>query len=123
MPRNDEQWRRRPDLPSTHYVDTQVYADPQLFQEEREKIFAKTWIIACHESEVPRCHDYRTFQHPAGPSLVLVRGDDGEVRAFYNVCPHRGNVLVHQPAGTARALTCIFHAWTFDCRGDCTGIS
>ena len=45
------------------------------------------------------------------------------MRAFYNVCPHRGNVLLHDPAGNARAITCIFHAWTFDGEGHCTGIA
>jgi methanesulfonate monooxygenase large subunit len=123
MSRDGTQWNRPPNLPSTHYVDARLYTDPALFAEEREKIFARTWIIACHESELPLPHDYRTFSHPAGRNLVVVRGDDGEVRAFYNICPHRGNVLVHDPAGNARALTCIFHAWTFDCRGRCTGIA
>jgi methanesulfonate monooxygenase large subunit len=123
MSRNAEAWERRPSLPATHFVDTRLYTDETLFREEREKIFGKTWIIACHESELANPYDYRTFKHPAGPDLVLVRGDDGEVRAFFNICPHRGNVLVHEPAGTARALTCIFHAWTFDVRGGCTGIA
>jgi methanesulfonate monooxygenase large subunit len=54
---------------------------------------------------------------------LVTRGGDGEVRAFYNICPHRGNVLVYDPAGSARAFTCIFHAWTFDDCGNCTGIS
>jgi methanesulfonate monooxygenase large subunit len=123
MSRNAEQWERRPPLPPTHYVDTRLYTDPQIFAEEREKIFARTWIIAAHESELPAAHDYRTFQHPAGRNLLLVRGDDGSVRAFFNICPHRGNALVHEPSGNARALTCIFHAWTFDGHGRCTGIA
>jgi methanesulfonate monooxygenase large subunit len=121
--RNATEWAARPKLPTTHYVDRRVYTDEGLFFEEREKIFGRTWILACHESELARAYDYRTFQHPAGKNLVLVRGDDGQVRAFYNVCPHRGNALVYEPSGGARTLTCIFHAWTFDCRGDCTGIS
>jgi methanesulfonate monooxygenase large subunit len=123
MSRNGSAWERRPPLPPTHYVDTRLYTDPEIFAQEREKIFARTWIIACHESELPAPHDYRTFQHPAGRNLLLVRGEDGEVRAFFNICPHRGNALVYEPAGNARALTCIFHAWTFDCRGRCTGIT
>jgi methanesulfonate monooxygenase subunit alpha len=123
MPRDGRQWERPPHLPATHFVDTRLYSDQQLFEEEREKIFGRTWIIACHESEVPGAHDYRTFRHPAGPQLVVVRGEDGVPRAFFNICPHRGNVLVHEPAGNARVLTCIFHSWTFDCRGNCTGIA
>jgi methanesulfonate monooxygenase subunit alpha len=123
VPRNAAEWARRPKLPRTHYVDSRVYTDREIFREEREKIFGRTWVLACHESELPGPYDYRTFRHPSGRGLVLVRGDDDEVRAFYNVCPHRGNTLVNEPAGNARTFTCIFHAWTFDCRGDCTGIS
>jgi methanesulfonate monooxygenase large subunit len=123
LSRNAAEWAARPKFPSTHYVDTRLYTDAQIFREEQEKIFDRTWIIACHESEIPAPYDYRTFRHPAGKNLIVIRGDDGEPRAFYNICPHRGNVLLHDPAGSARSLTCIFHSWTFDCRGDCTGIA
>ena len=123
MARTREDWERRPRLPLTHYVDARLYTDATLFSEEREKIFGHTWAIACHESELAAPYDYRTFQHPAGPNLVIVRGKDAQVRAFFNICPHRGNVLVYEPAGNARALTCIFHAWTFDTQGNCTGIA
>jgi methanesulfonate monooxygenase subunit alpha len=123
MARTREEWERRPSLPPTHYVDTRLYTDPRLLAEERDKIFGHTWAIACHESELAQPFDYRTYRHPAGPELVLIRGKDAEVRAFLNVCPHRGNVLVYEPAGSARGLTCIFHSWTFDYRGNCTGIA
>lgn len=123
MPRNAAEWTERPRFPRTHYVDARIYTDENIFREEQEKIFARTWILACHESELAKAYDYRTFRHPSGQNLVLVRGDDDRVRAFYNICPHRGNTLVNAPAGSARTLTCVFHAWTFDCRGDCTGIS
>ena len=123
MPRSSRQWDERPSFPSTHFVDTHLYTDPNFFREEQVNIFARTWIIACHESEVPNPFDYRTFRHPAGPELVVHRGDDGVVRSFYNICPHRGNVLVHEPAGNAHKLLCIFHGWSFDCRGNCAGIT
>jgi len=123
MARTADEWERRPALPATHYVDTRLYTDESLFQEERAKIFSDTWIIACHDSELAAPHDYRTFQHPAGVNLIVTRGGDGEVRAFYNICPHRGNVLAHDPAGNARVFTCIFHSWTFDDCGNCTGIA
>jgi methanesulfonate monooxygenase large subunit len=121
--RTASEWVARPKLPPTHFVDRRIYTDEGIFREEQEKIFARTWILACHESELAAPYDYRTFRHPAGQNLVLVRGDDRQVRAFFNVCPHRGNALVYEPAGNARTLTCIFHAWTFDCRGECTGIA
>jgi methanesulfonate monooxygenase large subunit len=123
VPRNAAQWAERPKFPVTHYVDSRLYTDEGLFREEQTRIFGRTWILACHESEVPRSYDYRTFRHPGGQNILVIRGDDGQVRSFYNICPHRGNVLVREPAGNARSLTCIFHSWTFDCRGNCTGIA
>ena len=123
MSRNAAQWTQRPRFPSSHYVDTRVYTDEQLFREEQDKIFNKVWVIACHESEIPNAFDYRTFQHPGGQNLIVMRGDDGRVRSFYNVCPHRGNTILYDPAGNAKRMTCIFHAWSFDCRGSCIDIS
>ncbi|HVT07405.1 MAG TPA: aromatic ring-hydroxylating dioxygenase subunit alpha [Polyangia bacterium] len=123
MSRTAAEWAARPKLPSTHYVDTRLYTDEGIFREEQEKIFDRSWIIACHESELAGAYDYRTFRHPGGKELFVIRGADGEPRAFYNVCPHRGNVLLRDPAGNARSITCIFHAWTFDCEGHCTGIA
>ena len=123
MPRTAAEWTERPRFPRTHYVDARIYSDPTIFGKELETIFARTWILACHESEIAKPFDFRTFRHPSGQNLVLVRGDDDSVRTFYNVCSHRGNVLVTAPSGNARALTCAFHAWTYDCRGDCTGVA
>lgn len=122
MGRTANEWNRKPDLPDTHYVDRRVYTDPQIFEEEKEKIFSRTWMLACHESEVPEANDYRAYQHPAGVNLIVVRGEDGEVRSFYNVCPHRGNTILYDPSGNAKRMTCIFHAWSFDYRGDCVGL-
>jgi methanesulfonate monooxygenase subunit alpha len=122
MARTPSQWTTQPPVPSTHYVDPAVYTDPQIFAEEREKIFAKTWFLACHESEIPEKFDYRTFRHPAGRNLMIVRGDDMQIRAFYNVCPHRGNTILYNPSGNAKHLICIFHAFAFDSRGSCVDI-
>ena len=116
-------WYQKPKFPQTHYVDTKIYTDPNLFLEEQEKIFNKCWIIACHESELLSPYDYRTFNHPGGAPLIIVRGDDMKVRGFYNICPHRGNTLLYDPVGNAARITCIFHAWSFDTKGNCTDIS
>jgi methanesulfonate monooxygenase large subunit len=123
MARTGKEWHTKPQFPETHYVDTRIYTDDLLFREEQEKIFNKVWIIACHESEVPNAFDYRTFHHPGGAELIVVRGEDMKVRSFYNICPHRGNTLLYEPVGNAKRITCIFHAWTFDTKGACTDIS
>ena len=117
------QWHAKPDFPTSHFVDTRIYTDDTLFREEQDKVFNKVWIIACHESEVPNAYDYRTFQHPGGAKLFVIRGEDMKVRSFYNICPHRGNTLLYDPVGNAKRITCIFHAWSFDAKGACTDIS
>jgi methanesulfonate monooxygenase large subunit len=123
MARNETEWKIKPEFPETHYVDSRIYAEQEIFEEEKEKIFSKVWMIACHESEVPNAGDYRTYQHPAGPPLFVVRGEDGAVRTFYNICPHRGNTLMFDPAGNAKNISCIFHLWSWDSKGNSTGIT
>ena len=76
-----------------------------------------------HESELTNAYDYRTFHHPGGAPLIVIRGEDMTVRSFYNICPHRGNTLLYEPVGNAKRITCIFHAWSFNTRGDCIDIS
>ncbi len=123
MSKNAEQWNEKPEFPQTHYVDSRIYSEQDLFEEEKEKVFKPSWIIACHESEIEADFDYRLFTHPSGVPLIIVRGDDRKVRAFYNICPHRGNTILYDPAGNAKRMTCIFHQWSFDSRGSCVDIS
>jgi len=123
MSKTEAQWNAAPKFPASHYVDSRLYTDPQIFAEEKEKLFKPAWIIACHESELPAAYDYRLFTHPAGVPLIIIRGEDEKVRAFYNICPHRGNTLLYDPSGNAKRVTCIFHQWSFDARGNCVQIT
>ena len=123
MPRDATEWDRKPNLPPTHYVDSRIYTDEALFEEEREKIFEKVWGLVCHESEVPNAYDFRRCQHMSGKELLVVRGKDMKIRTFYNQCPHRGNVLAYEPSGNAKRITCIFHLWSFDTKGSCVEIT
>lgn len=122
MTRNADQWAATPRLPQDHYVSSQVYTDPEVFALEREKIFACTWKFACHESELPSPGDFRTLDH-AGIPIVVVRGPDGTVRAFFNACSHRGAQLVTEPRGNSKHLTCFFHLWSYDTKGRCIEIT
>jgi len=123
MGRNESAFQEKPDFPASHYVDTRIYTDPDIFKEEQERIFKKVWMIACHESELPNAYDYRTYQHPGGVNLFVIRGEDLKVRCFYNFCTHRGNTLLYDPAGNAKYITCIFHMWSFDSRGNADTIT
>tara|TARA_R110002049_G_scaffold240437_3_gene414217 strand:+ start:2743 stop:3942 length:1200 start_codon:yes stop_codon:yes gene_type:complete len=123
MSRNAIEFQQKPELPDSHYVDTRIYTDPEIFNEEKEKIFKKVWMIACHESELSNKYDYRTYQHPGGASLFVVRGEDMKIRCFYNFCTHRGNTLLYDPSGNAKHITCIFHLWSFDTQGALTDVT
>jgi len=123
MSKSEAQWNAAPEFPTSHYVDSRLYTDEAILNEEKEKLFKPAWIIACHESELAAPGDYRLFTHPAGVPLIVIRGEDQKVRAFYNICPHRGNTILYDPSGNAKRMTCIFHQWSFDAYGSCVNIT
>ena len=91
------------------------YTDPAVFEKERRGLLSRTWQFAGHESQAREPGDYFTCEI-AGESLFCIRGRDGVLRAFYNVCQHRGHRLV-EGAGTARAIVCPYHAWSYELTG------
>lgn len=122
MARNATQWLKPLNVPSDHYVSTAIYTDPEIFAQEREAIFNKTWKFLCHESEIDKPGDFRTSEI-AGQPVFVIRGADEIVRAFLNACPHRGAALVTKPRGNARTLVCFYHLWGFDQKGNCLNMT
>jgi p-cumate 2,3-dioxygenase alpha subunit len=88
---------------------------------EQQRVFDRSWLFVGHESELADPGEYRR-RTIAGRSIMFVRGDDGEIRAFHNACPHRGAIVCRHDEGTAKAFQCFYHAWTFDTRGRLVGI-
>lgn len=99
-----------PDLPLGRYTDPEFYAL------EREQLFGRSWLYAGHDTELPNAGSYKLCDI-AGAPVLLVRGDDGGVRAFRNACRHRGAPVVRGERGEARLLVCQFHSWTYDLSG------
>lgn len=98
-------------------VDRAVYTDPEIFARERALIFARTWHYACTVRDLQKPGDFFNVS-VAGQPIMIVRGDDGELRAFYNSCTHRGATLTGSPCGnTGRVFKCMYHAWSFDLTG------
>src|SRR5262245_42931492 len=100
---------------------------PEFFERERAAIFGRTWLNVGRIEQLPRAGSYFTKElHVARTSIVVARGTDGEVRAFHNMCRHRGNKLVWQdePAeetsGTCRQFTCKYHGWRYGLDGALT---
>ena len=81
-----------------------------------ERLFSRTWLLLGHETEIPRPGDYVTRMAGDDP-VILMRGDDGVIRALLNTCPHRGTLLCMAESGHSHAITCPYHGWTFDSRG------
>jgi phenylpropionate dioxygenase-like ring-hydroxylating dioxygenase large terminal subunit len=101
--------------------DVAVYTDPVRHAAERTKLFRETPIVACLSSDLPAPGSYRTFDETGVP-VVVVRGQDNEVRAFLNICMHRGARLVREEQGSAKLFTCWFHGWSFDNKGGLVGV-
>ena len=110
-----------PPLDPSRWVDNRVYTDPQVYGREVERIFDRTWLFACHESEVRNAGDYFTTTLFGSP-LVIVRGKDDVVRAFYNTCRHRGSQVVGDGCGHAASFRCPYHFWVFSTEGELIGI-
>ena len=89
-----------------------LYHDDEFFEAEKRAFLRAAPQIVCHESEIAEPGEWRSLEY-LGESVIAIRGDDGEVRAFANVCRHRGSRLVDGEAGCAKVLTCPYHAWSY----------
>lgn len=98
-----------------------LYTDPEFMEVEIDRVFRPSWQIVCHESDIARPGDYHTLDY-IGESVIAIRGADGQIRAFTNVCRHRAMRLVDGPSGCAKKLVCPYHAWSYDTEGRLTGV-
>lgn len=96
---------------------------PQHYRQELKKVFGRAWLCVAHTADVPEPGTYSVVEIPTfNASLLVTRSADGRVRAFHNVCTHRGNKLVRSGKGSRRAFTCGFHGWNFSNAGQLTGV-
>jgi phenylpropionate dioxygenase-like ring-hydroxylating dioxygenase large terminal subunit len=98
-----------------------LYYDSEFLEAEKKAFLRATPQIVCHESEIAAPGEWRSFEY-LGESVVVIRGDDREVRAFSNVCRHRGSRLVDGLGGCAKVLTCPYHAWSYARDGRLVGV-
>lgn len=104
-----------PDVAQAHTLPALVYVDPEVYAREKERIFPRTWQIVGRRDQVAKPGDYFTVDLFDNP-LLFVRGPDGALRGFYNVCRHRaGNPAAG--CGSRKAFRCGYHGWTYDLTG------
>jgi phenylpropionate dioxygenase-like ring-hydroxylating dioxygenase large terminal subunit len=98
-----------------------LYFDQEFFEAEKKAFLRAAPQVVCHESEIALAGEWRALEY-LGESVIVIRGDDGAVRAFANVCRHRGSRLVDGTGGCAKVLTCPYHAWSYARDGRLVGV-
>jgi phenylpropionate dioxygenase-like ring-hydroxylating dioxygenase large terminal subunit len=90
-----------------------IYSDPGFFELEREQVFRQAWQVVCHVNDVPSSGDFHTLEF-LNERVVTIRGEDGQVRSFHNVCRHRAARILDGPVGNCgHRLVCPYHAWSY----------
>ena len=105
----------------TNALPAQYFTDPDVFEMEKQKVFGQYWIYAGHGSAIPDPGEYFT-RRIGDKQIIVTRDHDGDVRAFYNVCAHRGSKMLDDTPmtdpGSLNRITCPYHLWTFELDGD-----
>jgi phenylpropionate dioxygenase-like ring-hydroxylating dioxygenase large terminal subunit len=102
-------------------VRREIYRDAEVFALEMERIFKRTWVFMAHDSELAASGDYLTMRIGTEP-VVLVRGEDDQVRVLVNRCMHRGAIVCERAAGNAKSFRCQYHGWTYRNDGQLVGV-
>jgi phenylpropionate dioxygenase-like ring-hydroxylating dioxygenase large terminal subunit len=104
-------FEKPPDIPAGRYINN------EFFCLEQEHIWSKSWLLAAHTDQLPEVGSYQLWERGGGVPVLIVRGRDNKIRAFYNTCMHRGGSLVRQTSGTEKAFMCQYHCWVFGLDG------
>ena len=97
-----------------------LYSDPAVFEREKRRLFYASWQIVAHESDLPNVGDY-VCASVVDQSLFVLRGHDGVVRAFFNVCQHRAHELLAGKGNVKSVIVCPYHAWSYELDGSLRG--
>lgn len=97
-------------------LDRTFYCDAEIYEREIDRILLRSWLYACHVSEIPQVGDFRLLEF-ATESVIIVRASDGDIYALLNVCRHRGSRVCLEKSGNEKRLTCRYHGWTYGLDG------
>jgi phenylpropionate dioxygenase-like ring-hydroxylating dioxygenase large terminal subunit len=102
-------------------IPAHIYNDEEVFRLERERLFSRAWLFVGHESEIPQAGDY-VVRRVLDDSFILSRGEDGQVRAMFNMCLHRGMQVCRAEMGNASHFRCPYHGWSYRNDGRIVGL-
>lgn len=103
-------------------VHRSVFVERDILEQERDRIFDRSWLFAGHISELPNPGDFVT-RSLAGRPVIIAHGDDGTVRVLMNTCRHRGNLVCREHKGSgATTFRCFYHGWIYGIQGELRGV-
>ena len=110
------------DLVKEDRIHGRVYTDPEIFEEEMEKVFYRGWVYVGHDSEIPNPGDFQ-LRKMGRQSVIMVRDEDGHVQLLLNRCTHRANAVCQVERGNTKKFRCAYHGWTFRTNGELLGVT
>jgi len=102
-----------------HSLHQRFYTDPDIYRAELEKVIYRNWILAGHVSQLPEPGDFKVVNVDK-ESAIIVRGSDGTLKGFANVCRHRGSLVCLEQEGHVDKFQCPYHGWMYDIDGNLT---
>ena len=99
-----------------HAIDPYFYRSHLVHEQELEHLIFKSWIYALHISEIPNVGDYQLLEI-GEDSIIVVRSEDGDIKAMHNVCRHRGARVCEDPQGNRKSYVCPYHGWVYHIDG------
>ena len=102
-------------------IPAHIYNDKEIFELEKERLFSRAWLFVAHESEIPQDGDY-VVRRVLDDSFIITRDSNGDIRALFNMCLHRGMQVCRAEMGNASNFRCPYHGWTYRNDGRLTGL-
>ena len=100
-------------FPKFHDIPIERFTSDEFWDLEQKYLWPRSWVLAGRAEDIPNVGDFFTFDD-LGVPILLIRGKDSQVRAFYNTCQHRGAPVVREASGTSKLLRCQYHSWSYD---------